>query len=149
LGVDAYLTSTYVPDETDRMMFYRRLSGAGTAEEVDVVAADLEDRAGPPPPEAQALLDAVRLRIVARSAGVTSITWQDGRFAVRFGEGGRLDEAMQRRLRAALGGRAQVSAVGLTVRASGSSFTDRASALRETLTQVGRLSAHATPVPTG
>ncbi len=149
LGVDASLTSTYVPDETDRMMFYRRLSGAGTAEEVDVIAADLEDRAGPPPPEAQALLDAVRLRIVARSVGVTSITSQDGRFTVRFGEGGHLDETTQRRLRAALGGRAQVSAVGLTVRASGSRFADQASALRETLAQVGRLSAHAPPVPTG
>jgi transcription-repair coupling factor (superfamily II helicase) len=149
LGVDAFLPHAYVPDEADRMTGYRRLAAARTAEDVEAVAGDLADRFGPPPPEAQALLEVVRLRVVARAAGVASITRQDGRFTVRFGEGGHLDDATQRRLRTVLGGSALVAATGLTIRVLGQGFADQADALRETLEQVGRLFSRATPVGAG
>ncbi len=149
LGVDAYLSSTYVPDEADRMTCYRRLAVARTGDDVEVIADELAERLGPPPPEAQALLEVVRLRVAARAAGVTSITRQTGQFIVRLGEGGHLDDAMQRRLRLALGGRTQVTAAGLTVRAAGRDFADQAASLRDMLAQIGRLSAHEAPVPAG
>ncbi len=87
LGVDAHLPAAYVPDEAERMACYRRLAAAWTDDEVEVAASDMEQRYGPPPPPAQALLDAVRLRIVARDAGVASITRQGSGFVVRFHEG--------------------------------------------------------------
>jgi len=144
LGVNALLPAAYIPDEHERMSGYRRLAAARTVEEVETIAADLTEQFGPPPPEARALLDVVRLRTVARNAGVTSITRQNGRFVVRFGTGTTFDERTQRQLRHLLGGRAQVTAAGLMVRASGESFADQATALGETLALVGSLSSHAT-----
>jgi len=141
LGVDAYLPPAFIPDEHDRMAYYRRLAAARTVEDVDVIAAELEERGALPLP-ARVLVEAVRVRTVARSIGVSSIAREDHLFMVRLSAGGHLDEAAQQRLRSALGGRAAVSAVGLTVRASGQEFVEQARALREVLALIGRLAAH-------
>ncbi len=142
LGIDASLPSEFVPDEAERITYYRRLASAHTMEEADALARELEERFGPLPAPVQALVSAVRLRTVARDVGVASITREGGRFIVRLGSGGHLDEAMQRRLRSALGRRSQVTAVGLVVRATGSEFTEQADGLADVLQQVGRVTAH-------
>jgi transcription-repair coupling factor (superfamily II helicase) len=138
LGVDAYLPPAFIADEHERMAFYRRLAAARTAEDVEAVATDLRERGALPPP-VRALIDVVRLRTVARAAGVASIAREDGRFTVRLGVGGHLDDATQRRLRAVLGQRAQISATGLTVRASGKEFSEQTRALRDVLMLLGGL----------
>ena len=143
LGVNALLPATYVRDERDRMTYYRRLAAARVVDDVDVIATELGEHYGAPPAEAQALLDAVRLRIAARSAGVTSIARQNGRFVVRFGDGATFDDATQRQLRLALGSRVQVTPAGVTVRAPGASFTDQTTALGEMLGLMRRLAARA------
>ncbi|MGH2374762.1 MAG: transcription-repair coupling factor [bacterium] len=142
LGIDASLPSTFVPDEADRITYYRRLAAAQTVEEADALGRELQERFGPLPPSVRALVSTVRLRTVARGVGVASITREGGRFTVRLGSGGHLDEAMQRRLRAALGNRVQVTAVGLVVRATGAEFTEQADALGDVLHRVGRVTAH-------
>jgi transcription-repair coupling factor (superfamily II helicase) len=139
LGVNAMLPPAYITDERERMTIYRRLAVARAPDEVDTIAAGLTDHYGPRPPDVDALLDAVRLRLAAKQVGVTAITRQNGRFVVRFGEGVAFDEDLQRRLRAALGSRAQVSAAALVVRAAGATFADQAAALGETLARVARL----------
>jgi transcription-repair coupling factor (superfamily II helicase) len=141
LGVNALLPAAYIHDERDRMTYYRRLAGARTTDEIETLTAELADQYGAAPPEVQALLDAVRLRIAARAAGVSSIVRQDGRFVIRFGDGAAFDEHMQLQLRLALGSRAQVGPSGLVVRARGQQFTDQAAALGELLALVGRVSA--------
>ena len=144
LGIDAYLPQAFLPDEHDRMAYYRRLAAARSIEEVDGLAAELGERGALPLP-VQSLIEAVRVRAVARTAGVTSITREDGRFTVRLGAGGHLDDAAQRRLRSTLGSRAQVSAIGMTVPAVGKEFSEQARGLREVLTLLGHLAAHSVP----
>jgi transcription-repair coupling factor (superfamily II helicase) len=143
IGERALLPHSYVPDERDRMSHYRRLAAARTADEVEAVAADLAQQFGPLPPEAGALLDVARLRVAARGAGIASVTRQNGRFAVRFGEATAMDDALLERLRLAMGSRAQVTAAGFVIRASGHSFADHVAALREAMALVGRLTARA------
>jgi transcription-repair coupling factor (superfamily II helicase) len=145
LGIDAFLPPHLIPDELERMTTYRRLAVARTPEDVDGIAADLAERADPLPAPAQALVDAVRVRIAARVADVTGITREGDRFMIRLAVGSALDDAMQRRMRSALGGRAQVTAVGLSVRAPGADFSAQAKALCNVLAIVGRL-ATAQPV---
>ncbi|HET8679036.1 MAG TPA: TRCF domain-containing protein, partial [bacterium] len=142
LGIDASLPSEFVRDEAERITYYRRLAAAQTVEEADALGRELEERFGSLPPPVRALVSAVRLRTVARDVGVASITREGGRFMVRLGSGGYLDEAMQRKLRSALSNRAQVTAVGLVVRATGADFTEQADALGDILQRVGRLTAH-------
>ncbi len=141
LGVNALLPPAYIQDERDRMTYYRRLAAARQPAELEAAAAELEQHYGPPPDEARALIDVVRLRIAARAAGVTSIVRQDGRFVVRLGEGPAFDEAAQLHLRLALGSRAEVSQGGIVLRVAGRRFADQVTALIDLLALVGRASA--------
>jgi transcription-repair coupling factor (superfamily II helicase) len=146
LGVDALLPPAYVPDERDRMTYYRRLAAARAPDELEALSKEMEEQHGSPPAQARALLDAVRLRMAARAAGVMSITRQESRFVVRFGEGTAFDEQTQLQLRLALGSRAQVTSMGIIVRATGSDLSDQTAALAELLVRVGRVSARAAEV---
>jgi len=71
--VDAQLPDTYVPDQQLRLEAYRRLATATRHEEVDDVAAEWEDRFGPVPPAAAALLAIAHLRVEAIRVGLTEI----------------------------------------------------------------------------
>ncbi len=73
LPVDAHLPDEYVTTQQARLEAYRRLALAATHEEVDDVAAEWEDRFGPLPAAATALLDIARLRVEARRVGLTEV----------------------------------------------------------------------------
>jgi len=73
LPVDAHLPEDYVGDQAARLEAYRRLAAAGTQEAVDDVVAEWEDRYGPLPPRAQALMEIARLRVEALRVGLTEV----------------------------------------------------------------------------
>ena len=70
LGEAAALPVAYIPDPVVRINLYARLSRLASAEEVDAFEEELDDRFGPIPPEATALLASARLSVLARAAGV-------------------------------------------------------------------------------
>ncbi|MET0420101.1 MAG: transcription-repair coupling factor, partial [Acidimicrobiia bacterium] len=76
LPVDANLPREYVSRDDVRMEAYRRLAAVTTIQDVDDIRDEWEDRYGPPPPSAVALLDGARLRAVAVRLGLRSITVQ-------------------------------------------------------------------------
>ncbi len=82
LPVDAHIPTTYVPHERLRLEAYKRLADAATDAQVDEVSAELLDRYGPLPKEAEALLAVARFRVLARSAGLTEVVLQGSN--VRF-----------------------------------------------------------------
>ena len=65
LPLDANLPKTYVEKEELRLEAYRRLAVVATEAEVDDIRTEWEDRYGPVPDEAAALLDVARLRAEA------------------------------------------------------------------------------------
>ncbi|MGH8874196.1 MAG: TRCF domain-containing protein, partial [Acidimicrobiia bacterium] len=73
LPVDAHLPDDYVPAQQLRLEAYRRLALATTHPEVDDVAAEWEDRYGPLPQAATALMDIARLRVEALRVGLTEL----------------------------------------------------------------------------
>jgi transcription-repair coupling factor (superfamily II helicase) len=73
LPVDANLPPAYVPREELRLEAYRRLAAVTTEAEVDDIRAEWEDRYGPVPDEAAALLDVARLRAEAARLGIREI----------------------------------------------------------------------------
>ncbi|HLT95879.1 MAG TPA: transcription-repair coupling factor [Acidimicrobiia bacterium] len=73
LPVDAHLPDDYIEDQSIRLEAYRRLAGARTHSEVDEVVAEWEDRFGPPPPAARALIDVARVRVEALRIGLTEV----------------------------------------------------------------------------
>lgn len=73
LPFTAHLPTTYVADLNLRLATYQRLAAVETVEDADGVAQELRDRFGPPPPAAENLLFAVRVRTLARKSDVISI----------------------------------------------------------------------------
>lgn len=76
----AHLPPSYVEAEDARLEAYRRLAAVRTADEVDDVRREWEDRFGPPPPPALALLDVALLRAECLRLGVTDLAVTVPRF---------------------------------------------------------------------
>jgi transcription-repair coupling factor (superfamily II helicase) len=74
--VDANLPREYVQRDDVRMEAYRRLAAVTAVADVDDIRDEWEDRYGPPPPSAIALLDVARLRVECVRLGIRSITVQ-------------------------------------------------------------------------
>ena len=82
LPLDAFLPPAYVMDEIERVDLYRRASGLTSLTEVDDLAEELADRFGEPPEPALNLLGLSRVKILARAAGASSVTYRSGTLAV-------------------------------------------------------------------
>jgi len=73
LPITAYLPEDYVPDSAVRLRVYQRMAASMTPGQVRDMARELEDRFGPLPEPASNLLEVVRLKGLAITAGVESI----------------------------------------------------------------------------
>ena len=82
-GVKVIAMEDYVARDDVRMEAYRRLAAVMVPSDVDDVRAEWEDRYGPPPPPAEALLDAARLRAECVRLGIRSLTVASGAARLR------------------------------------------------------------------
>ena len=73
LDLEAGIPEDYIADDDVRITLYARLARATSAEAIEAFEAEVEDRFGPLPAALTALLDAARLRAVARSLGIARI----------------------------------------------------------------------------
>jgi len=76
--VDAYLPTDYVSRDDVRMEAYRRLAAVTIPADVDDIREEWNDRYGPPPVPAAALLDVARLRAECVRIGARSVSVQRG-----------------------------------------------------------------------
>ncbi len=72
-GAAVLIPETYVPDLNVRLALYRRISEAERFEDREALAAELVDRFGPLPPEADQLLKVVAIKGLCRQANVSKI----------------------------------------------------------------------------
>jgi transcription-repair coupling factor (superfamily II helicase) len=72
-GAAVLIPEDYIPDLNVRLALYRRLSDAERAEDREALAAELIDRFGPLPPEADHLLKVVAIKGLCRQANVAKI----------------------------------------------------------------------------
>jgi transcription-repair coupling factor (superfamily II helicase) len=111
LPVDAHLPDDYVPDEAQKLELYRRLARARTAGDIAAFRQEVTDRFGPMPAPVTRLVEVAELRLAAESAGVSSISREEGQLVVRFGAG--LSRATAMRLLTPMGGSERAAAIGL------------------------------------
>lgn len=71
--VPAFIPDTYVEDEKQRVIFYKKLVEARNPEEVAELERELLDRFGRIPPEGLNLLEFQRLRILGAGAGIERV----------------------------------------------------------------------------
>lgn len=76
LPVTAHIPEDYVPAERLRLEAYKGLADAHTDQQVDEVQAELIDRYGPLPDQAQTLIEVARFRVHCRDAGIEEVIAQ-------------------------------------------------------------------------
>ena len=131
LPVDAHLPRDYVSRDDVRMEAYRRLAAVTEPSDVDDVRAEWEDRYGPPPTPAAALLGAARLRAECVRLGVRSLAVGGGAARLR---GLTLRDSQQVRLRRlATGAKASAEEVLIPIRVPPAEVAATLTALLEEL----------------
>jgi transcription-repair coupling factor (superfamily II helicase) len=91
LPIPVRLPDDYVPDVRLRLQIYRRLAELGSMAQIDEMEKELADRFGPLPPPVQNLMYQLRLKSLARDAGVGVIGLDNDRLMLRSGRGNDLD----------------------------------------------------------
>ncbi len=77
------LPKQYIPDDNLRLQLYRRLANLTHAEEIQQLENELRDRFGPLPQMAENLLYQLRLKVLARDAGIPTIAVESGQIALK------------------------------------------------------------------
>ncbi len=70
IACEAYIPSDYVPDQRDRLLYYKRLSGALSEREAVQVTEELEDLYGRVPQPVERLVELIRVKVMARKLRV-------------------------------------------------------------------------------
>ena len=86
LGFPAYIPDSYIPDENQRLVFYRRLAAIRGQSDLDEIANELHDRYGPIPPLADSFLRIMDLRRSLKDFMVIRAVLRDGAVSVQFHE---------------------------------------------------------------
>jgi transcription-repair coupling factor (superfamily II helicase) len=85
LPVPARIPESYISDLNLRLAVYQRLAALESPGDANNLIQELGDRFGPPPPAVQGLISIVRLRLLARSAGIVSVLAEDDQIVIRSG----------------------------------------------------------------
>lgn len=87
LGSVAYIPTEYISSDTQRIDFYRKLSGCDTEEQLDNLSAFARDKYGAMPEMVLGLFEDQRLRQLAQEAGINYLGRIDGALSVGFAAG--------------------------------------------------------------
>jgi transcription-repair coupling factor (superfamily II helicase) len=93
VDVPAFLPDDYIPDTGQRLEFYRRLAQAGDEDDVRSIEAELEDRYGRLPEEAQLLREVMIDKTLVRKIGARGYELGAVRMVLSIGADPRLDPA--------------------------------------------------------
>ena len=99
LPLEAYIPEDYIADLPSRLGAYGRLARAADTEEAVIIGEELRDRFGPTPVQVENLVYAVRIKALARAAGVESVGREGGAIVLRLQHGvGGAQPLLQREL---------------------------------------------------
>ncbi len=84
VAVSAFLPEGYVPDENQRLVFYKRVASAMSSAELEDVFADLADRAGRLPPEAVLLRELTALKLECEKVAIKSFAFTEAAISVQL-----------------------------------------------------------------
>jgi transcription-repair coupling factor (superfamily II helicase) len=84
LGFPAYIPDTYIADENQRLVFYRRLAAVRGTAELEDIATELRERYGPIPPLADSFLRVMDLRRTLKACMVVRAVLRQGMVTLGF-----------------------------------------------------------------
>jgi transcription-repair coupling factor (superfamily II helicase) len=90
LPVTAHIPDAYIPNEAERIFFYKRMANVKSASDIEGLREELEDRYGDPPPAVWSAFGVLNLRLRARDAGIAAIRSERKTVTMRFAPSVRL-----------------------------------------------------------
>ncbi len=84
LGIPLSFPPTYIGEEREKLLFYKRISDATREEEIENIREELEDRFGKLPPSVENLLQVQRIKIRAFKAGIEHIRRKNETLYLRY-----------------------------------------------------------------
>lgn len=84
LEYSGFIPDSYVSVLQTKMEIYKKVAAVQTAEELESIEAELEDRFGPVPDEVYSLLSLAEVRIIAKKMSISSIKEKSGNIFVEF-----------------------------------------------------------------
>jgi transcription-repair coupling factor (superfamily II helicase) len=84
LGFPAYIPDSYIADENQRVVFYRRLAVIKSQADLEEIANELRERYGPIPPLADSFLRVMDLRRSLKDYMVVRAVLRDGAVTLQF-----------------------------------------------------------------
>ncbi len=91
VGASVLIPESYVPDLTVRLSLYRRLGELESDAELDAFAAELVDRFGSLPEEAEHLIAIAGVKILCRKLGIGKLDAGPKGAVITFRDGGKVD----------------------------------------------------------
>jgi transcription-repair coupling factor (superfamily II helicase) len=91
LGLNIRIPADYVPEENQRLQMYKRVARVETEQQLADVAAELQDRYGPPPPAVRNLLDYASLKLLCMKVGVNAIERKRDNVTLKFQQNAAVD----------------------------------------------------------
>ena len=91
LGLNIRIPAEYIPEENQRLRMYKRVAGVETDSQLSDVAAELQDRYGPPPPAVRNLLDYASLKLLCMRVGVNAIDRKRDSVTFKFRQNAAVD----------------------------------------------------------
>lgn len=73
-----FLPEWYIPDVSERLIMYQRLSGIENDDDAKKMREEIDDRFGPLPPEVHALIELMRYRALLRKHGIVKAEVTNG-----------------------------------------------------------------------
>ncbi len=98
LGIPAYIPDSYAPDESERLILYRRMARAESVEDFDDLRDELRDRFGPVPTLVENLLRAMNVRRQMRELLIMSALLRGNQLQLRFHPQAPVDAALLTKL---------------------------------------------------
>src|SRR5260370_677060 len=98
LGIPAYIPDAYAPDESERLILYRRMARAESVQDLDDLRDELRDRFGPVPTLVENLLAAMNVRRQMRELMIMSAVLRSNQLQLRFHPQAPVERALLTRL---------------------------------------------------
>ncbi len=98
LGIPAYIPDSYAPDESERLILYRRMARAESVQDFDDLRDELRDRFGPVPTLVENLLAAMNVRRQMRELMLMSAVLRGNSLQIRVHPQAPMDPALLTKL---------------------------------------------------
>jgi len=92
LPLSALIPEDYIDDMVTRLELYQRMADFSELKQIPILAQEFNDRFGVPPKEVENLLFILKIRALAKDAGIESISNLDGEIIIQLFAGMQLNK---------------------------------------------------------